>query len=275
MAMIAAIKVMTKKHSKKVVLTAATLGLCLVNSVALASAASTKLNTFTPQQKVAIEQIVHDYLVANPTVLIEATQALQIQQQRDMMTKATSSIKANAQALFNHDASPVIGNPKGSVTLIEFFDYQCSVCQRMAPVVKSLMKNNPNLRVVLKQWPIFGKVSADAAKAGLAAVKQNKFDAFYEALVMNTGHLTDGKILSIAKSTGLDTAQLEKDMKNPAFDTELKDNLKLAEALHLVGTPAFIIAKTPDGVYHDAKTYFVPGGASEDTLKELIEKAQG
>ena len=113
-----------------------------------------------------------------------------------------------------------------------------------------------------------------AAQAVLAAVKQNKADALYEALITNTGHLSQAQILSIAKSTGLDTTQLEKDIATPTSATELKNNLKLAEALRLVGTPAFIIAKTPNGIYHDAPAYFVPGGASEATLKELITKAQ-
>lgn len=268
------IKAMVKKNGKKIALSVATLGLCLLNQVALANAASNTVSTFSPAQKVAIEKIVHDYLVAHPTVLIEATQALQIQQQKDMMSKAEAGIKAHASDLFNNVQSPVIGNPKGTVTLVEFFDYQCSVCQRMAPTIGNLIKNNPNLRVVFKQWPIFGKVSADAAKAGLAAVKQNKFAALYEGLINNTGHLSDEKILSIAKTAGLDTVQLEKDMADPAYDKELQNNLKLAEALRLVGTPAFIIAKTPDGVYKDGHPYFVPGGASEDTLKELIAKAQ-
>lgn len=269
------IKAMAKKNVKKIALTAAALGFGLLNQVALASATSSTISTFSPAQKVAIEKIVHDYLVAHPTVLVEATQALQIQQQKDMMSKAESGIKANGKDLFNNVDSPVIGNPKGSVTLVEFFDYQCSVCQRMAPVIKDLVKNNPNLRVVLKEWPIFGQTSANAAKAGLAAMKQNKFDALYEGLiVIQEGHLTDDKIMSIAKTAGLDTVQLEKDMNNPAFDKELKNNLRLAEALRLVGTPAFIIARTPDGVYHDAHAYFVPGGAGEETLKELIAKAQ-
>lgn len=246
------------------------LGLGLLNQVAWADAAST---TFTSAQKTAIEHIVHDYLVAHPTVLIEATQALQKQQQKEMMSKAESGIKDNAKALFNLPISPVIGNPHGNVTMIEFFDYQCSVCQRMAPTVRDLVKSNPNLRVVMKQWPIFGKTSEYAALAALASVKQNKFDAYYEALIMHPGHLSQEKTLSIAKSVGLNTVQLEKDIKDPALANELKNNLKLAESLRLVGTPAFIIAKTPNGVYTDGKTYFVPGGASEETLKDLIQQA--
>lgn len=261
---------MTTRRSKLRILLATLLGLSALNQTALAAAT----NTFTPEQKTAIEQIVHDYLVAHPTVLIEATQALQKQQQQEMVSRAESAIKDNAKSLFNQAESPVIGNPKGNVTLIEFFDYQCSVCQNMAPIIDNLIKNNPNLRVVFKEWPIFGKTSAYAAKAALASVKQGKFAAFYNALITNQGHLTQEKILILAKTVNLNVEQLKKDIKNPAFDAELKHNLKLAEAMRLIGTPAFIIARTPNGVYTDNKTYFVPGGAQEETLQELIKKTE-
>ena len=262
-----------KKHTKLKLTTliAATLGLCVLNQTALASAAS---NTFTPDQKVAIEKIVHDYLVGHPTVLIEATQALQIEQQKNMISKAQSGIQANAKALFNEPISPVLGNPKGNVTIVEFFDYQCNVCQRMAPVISHLINNNSDLRVVLKEWPIFGKTSDYAAKAALAAVKQNKFPAFYNVLMSNQEHLTQAKVLSLAKSVGLNTADLEKEMNNPALDKELKANLKLAEAMRLAGTPAFIVAKTPSGVYTNSKASFVPGATSEESLQELINQAK-
>lgn len=263
-----------KKRSKQTVLSAAILGLCCLNQVACATVAGSTSSTFTPTQKVAIEQIVHDYLVGHPSVLIEATQALQMQQQKDMVSKAESAIQSHAKALFNTSESPVVGNPKGNVTLVEFFDYQCGVCQRMAPIIKNLIKSNPDLRVVMKEWPIFGATSDYAARAALASAKQHKFDAYYDALVMNEGHLSEEKTMSLAKSVGLDTDQLKKDMSDPIFAKELKNNLTLAEAMHLVGTPAFIIAHTPDGVYTNAKTYFVPGAASEASLNELIQKAK-
>jgi protein-disulfide isomerase len=256
------------KLNKIVAFSLATLGLCFSYHSALAANTA----TFTPEQKAAIEKIMHDYLVAHPTVLIEATQALQKQQQQEMVSNAESAIKKNGKSLFNEPASPVLGNPKGNVTLVEFFDYQCNVCQRMAPTIDSLIQKNPNLRVELKQWPIFGATSEYAAKAALASVEQNKFSPFYQALITAKGRLDESRVLAMALKVGLNTEQLKKDMKNPSIDKELANNLKLAEAMRLAGTPAFIIAKTPNGIYANAKTSFVPGGASESSLQELIKK---
>lgn len=240
-------------------------------------AATAESTTFSPKQQAAIEHIVHEYLVAHPVVLLEAAQALQKQQQKDMTSKAQSAIKSSSKALFNEPASPVIGNAHGNVTLVEFFDYQCSVCQRMAPIVNEVMKKHPELRVVMKEWPIFGEASQYAAKATLASVKQNKFLPFYKALIANSegqeGHLTTDQVDAIAKSAGVDVAQMQAEMKSPVYDNELANNLKLAEAMHLVGTPAFIIAKTPNGIYNGSKAFFVPGGASEDSLNQLIQQA--
>lgn len=264
---------MINKITKSAIVIALGLGFMSQTSLA-ATAAST---TFSPKQKVAIEQIVHEYLVAHPVVLLEAAQALQKQQQKDMTTKAQSAIKNSSKALFNEPASPVIGDAHGNVTLVEFFDYQCSVCQRMAPVVNELMKKHPELRIVMKEWPIFGEASQYAAKATLASVKQDKFLPFYEALITNSegqeGHLTTDQVDAIAKSAGVDVAQMQQDMKDPAYDNELTNNLKLAEAMHLVGTPAFVIAKTPNGVYSSGKVFFIPGGASEESLSQLIQQA--
>ncbi len=264
-------KTSIKNFSKISALTLTALGLFSLNQMAYAEVTAASAS-FTPEQTVAIEKIVHDYLVGHPTVLIEATQALQMQQQKTMMTNAEAAIAKNGKELFNLPGSPVIGNPKGNVTLVEFFDYQCDVCQRMSPTVDALIAKNPQLRVVFKQWPIFGETSNFAAKAALASVKQGKFTAFYQGLITAKGRLDQGRILSIALKAGLNTDTLKKDMEDPALQKELDNNLKLAEAMRLVGTPAFIIAKTPNGVYVDGKASFVPGGASEESLQELIKK---
>lgn len=259
----------TTKYNKIAALALTALGLCFQSTYVNAATAA----TFTPAQTTAIEHIVHDYLVAHPTVLVEATQALQMQQQKEMLSNAETAIQKNGKDLFNNAASPVIGNPTGNVTLVEVFDYQCDVCQRMAPTVEALIKANPQLRVVLKEWPIFGATSEYAAKAALASQKQGKFLPFYQGLMSSKGRLDEGRILAIALAAGLNTDQLKKDMKDTSYDKELANNLKLAEAMRLVGTPAFIIGKTSNGVYADAKTSFVPGGASESTLQELIKKS--
>jgi len=267
-----AFSLLNKKYNR---LIAAVLGAFLSFTISAESTASS-VNNFNTQQKEDIEQIIHDYLIENPAVLIEATKALQAQQQKEMVDRAHSVIQEHAQAIFSDPNSPIIGNPKGSVTLVEFFDYQCGVCKRMGPIIKNLIQKHPELRVVLKQWPIFGATSEYAAKAALASVRQNKFLPFYEALLDSKSRLTEDSILAIARSKRLYVNKLRRDLQNPAFTEELDNNLKLAEALRLIGTPAFIIASTPNGVYiNDTdKTAFVPGAASEEALSQLIQKAQ-
>jgi protein-disulfide isomerase len=224
-------------------------------------------------QKQAIEKIVHDYLVSNPEVLLEASQALQQKQQQTMQKQAQSAILENATQLLS-DQYTVSGNPKGQVTLVEFFDYQCVHCKKMAAVINNLVKNNSNLRVIYKEFPIFGKSSDMASKAALAAAIQNKYLLMHQALLAQEKPLNDKIIEQIAKSIGLNMKAFKTDITSKAVNEALEANRKLAEQLHLAGTPAFIIASTPKGTLKaDTKPDFIPGAASSDTLQELIKKA--
>lgn len=242
-------------------------------STMLTAPAVMAADAMNAQQKKAIETIVHDYLVSNPEVLIEASQALQKKQQNTMQAQAQSAIIENAQTLFAGN-STTVGNPKGDVTVVEFFDYQCIHCKKMAPVMSELVDNNKNLRVVYVEFPIFGKSSEIASRAALAAAMQNKYTPFQKALLKQDKKLTKGSILKIAKSVGLDMKQLEKDMQSDNISKILQDNRKLAEAMRLMGTPAFVIASTPNGKFKEGSDpTFIPGAASKESLKELIKKA--
>lgn len=225
------------------------------------------------QQK-QMEQVIHDYLVSHPEVLVEASQALQQKQQHEMQTQAQSAIIEHAQPLLKGDLT-VAGNPKGDVTLIEFFDYQCIHCKKMKPVVASLVEKNKNLRVIYKEFPIFGKTSEFASQAAVAAAKQGKYAAMQDALLKLDKPLDEAMVMNAAKSVGLNTEQLKKDMDSKEVKDELAANRALAEKIHLMGTPAFIIASTPMGKF-DVKTKpsFLPGGASETTMQDMINQAQ-
>jgi len=230
---------------------------------------------FSPQQQKAIESIVRDYLVKNPEILVEVSQALQQKQRSEMMNQAKTAIDGNAKALFSAK-SPTIGNAKGNVTLIEFFDYQCGHCKKMAPVLSQLVKNDSNLRVIYKDFPIFGKSSDVAARAALAAQKQGKYKALHDKLINAKQRLSTQIVMQAAKSAGLDVTKLKKDMESPEIKAELKANMQLAEKLRLMGTPAFIIASTPNGQFKaGGKSFFVPGAASEEALQDLIKQAGG
>jgi protein-disulfide isomerase len=230
-------------------------------------------DTMTDAQKKDIEKVVHDYLVNNPEVLIEASQVLQQKQQQTMQQQAQAAIKENAAQLFS-DNWTVVGNSKGNVTLVEFFDYQCIHCKKMTLILSELTKKDKNLRVIYKELPIFGKNSEIASRAALAAGMQGKYQAMHDALLKQEKRLNEQLVLSAAKSLGLNMSKLKTDMNSKAVANALRVNRELAEKLHLMGTPAFIVAATPAGTLQEGSTpSFIPGAASEETLQELINKA--
>ncbi|KTC84872.1 DsbA family protein [Legionella brunensis] len=251
-------------------LTAGVLATAVVSPSAIAASASSDAMSAT--QKKEIEKVIHDYLVNNPEVLLEASQALQQKQQQAMQEQAQAAIKDNANQLLN-DNLTVVGNPKGNVTLVEFFDYQCIHCKKMAPVISELIKKDNNLRVVYKEFPIFGKSSDMASRVALAAAMQGKYKEMHEALIKQDKRLNDQVVMDTAKSIGLDMTKLKADMESKTVTDALDANRQLAEKLHLMGTPAFIIAATPAGQLKSNSTpTFIPGAASEESLLEIIKK---
>lgn len=249
----------------------AMIGLMSLSLVGGVNAAQT---SFSSKQQTDIESIVKNYLVKNPEILLEVSKSLQQKQQKDMQEQAASAIDANGDTLFDHQ-SPVVGNQKGNVTLVEFFDYQCVHCKRMAPVISKLLKEDSNLRVVYKDFPIFGKGSSFAAKAAIAANMQGKYQALHDALLSKKQRLSPSIVLQAASSIGINTTKLKADMKSKAVEDVLKNNMKLAESLRLMGTPAFVVAYTPNGKFaHGNKSFFVPGAASEGALQSLIKEVQ-
>ncbi len=243
-------------------------------AVAMTSpAAVAATDTMSDAQKKAIENVVHDYLVKNPEVLVEVSQVLQQKQQKNAQDQAKSAVLDNANALFNGTVT-VVGNPTGKVTLVEFFDYQCIHCVKMAPALANLVKKNPDLRVIYKEFPIFGDSSVTASKAALAAGMQGKYVQMHDALLKAGKRLDDKTVMAKAKSVGLDMGKLKKDMDSKEVAAMLDANRELADKMHLQGTPAFVIASTPAGKFNaKSEPTFIPGGSSEDVLQGMIKKA--
>jgi protein-disulfide isomerase len=174
-------------------------------------------------------------------------------------------------ALFR-SASPVAGNPHGKITIAEFFDYQCSHCIAMAPVLAAIIKANPDVQVVFKEFPILGDMSTLAARAALAVNKQNKalYYPFHHALMTTDRPLTQNIILNIANSMGINISQLETNINSSSVTQQLNNNQALARRLGLNGTPAFFFAKTQDpSDYH-----FVLGDMSQSDMQAAIDKAK-
>lgn len=196
---------------------------------------------FTEAQKKEIGEIVRQYLLDNPNVLLEVSQALDAQQKDAEAKQRATALQASAEQLFRSPHDHVAGNPKGDVTIVEFFDYNCGWCKKGFTEITSLIGQDKNLRVVLKEFPIFGGDSDYAAMAAIAARKQNKYWELHSALFSHEGKVTAAVVDDLAKQVGLDLDRLKADMKSPEVAQILADNHALAQSLAINGTPAFII----------------------------------
>ncbi len=216
-----------------------------------------------PAQREQIETIIHDYLLKNPDVLVDALHAAQDKLDHAADAKSSQAVAAHRQQVFNDPATPAAGNPKGDVTLVEFFDYRCPYCKQVQPAIEALLKEDPKLRILYEEFPILGPVSVTAAHAALAAKLQGKYQAFHDAMMTARGNITDDSVYQVAGEVGLDVARLKRDMASPAVAQQVKANLALADALDIRGTPAFIVGD-----------HVVPGAVDVDGLKKFVAQAR-
>jgi protein-disulfide isomerase len=232
-------------------------------------------DTISPAQKTQIETIIHDYMLKNPEVIIQSIQAMQQKAADAMRSHGAEAGLKNANALVASALDPVEGNPQGKVSVIEFFDYQCPHCVDMMPVFKALVKDNPDVRVVYKDFPIRGPLSSYAAKAALAANKQGKYIEFHDALMKAAPNkLTEAKIDDIAKTLGLDLKKFKSDMNSDAVTAQIKGNYKLAQDIGIMGTPAIFVFKTTLPKDADATAInFIPGQVDEKFLLDAVTQA--
>lgn len=219
--------------------------------------------SFSDAQKKEIGEVVRQYLMENPEVLLDVSKALEAKQQEREAAQRTEVLKSSAKQIFHSPADYVAGNPKGDVTMVEFFDYNCGWCKKGFPEVMSLIDKDPNLRFVLKEFPIFGGDSDYAAMAAIAAKKQNKYWELHKAMFMHEGKVTKAVVDELATKHGLDLAKLKADMKDPSVAQELAENHELASALNINGTPGFII---------DDKVS--PGYLPADGLAQMIDEVR-
>ncbi|HZD89852.1 MAG TPA: DsbA family protein, partial [Pseudolabrys sp.] len=199
--------------------------------LALAVPQSLRAAEFSPAQRGAIEKIVHDYLVKHPEVLQEVMGELEKRQQAAETEKHKAAVKANAKLLFNSPDEVVLGNPKGNVTFVEFFDYNCGYCKHAMSDMLTLLKSDKKLRVVLKEFPVLGPGSVEAARVAVAVrmLAPQKYLEFHTKLLGGRGHADGARALAVAKEIGLNMDQVKKDMKSPEVQKTLKQDFKLAE----------------------------------------------
>lgn len=208
---------------------------------AFAMTAPVFAESFSAEQKTEMEKIVHDYLLEHPEILRDMANKLDLNDKKREADVRGGSLKNKAAEIFRDDTDPVVGNPKGDVTLVEFFDYNCGWCKKSIVELQSLVQKDKNVRVVMKEFPIFGADSEYAARAALASVRQGKYWEFHQALFASESKVTIEVTDQIAVEVGLDVAQLKKDMADPAIAANMQRTQILAQTMLITGTPAFII----------------------------------
>jgi protein-disulfide isomerase len=222
---------------------------------------------FSAPQKSEIERIIREYLVTHPEVLQDAIAELEKRQTAAEAEKIKAAVAGNAETLFNSGRQVVLGNPAGNVTMVEFFDYNCGYCKRAMADMLELLKTDPNLKVVLKEFPVLGAGSIEAAKVAVAVRMQDKdgkkYLEFHQKLLGGRGQADKSRALAVAKDIGLDVKRIEADMESAEAKVSLEESLKLGEQLGLSGTPSYIVG-----------TDVVVGAVGLDTLRTKVSAAR-
>ena len=218
---------------------------------------------FNDSQRQEMGSIVRDYLLSHPEILQEMSQTLEQKQKLAEDEQRKDGLVKYANQIFRDKSDYVAGNPKGNVTMVEFFDYNCPWCKKDFPDVMALIDEDKELKVVLKEFPILGPDSEYAAKAAIAAGKQGKYLQMHTALYLHEGRVTPEIVDEIAAAQDLDMEQLKRDMEDPKTAEIITRNRDLAQLLAINGTPAFII---------DDK--LIPGYLPKDELASTIKEVR-
>jgi protein-disulfide isomerase len=199
---------------------------------------------FSPSQKSQIETILREYLLKNPELLQEAMSELEKKQGVAQAEKAKTAVSSNASLIFNSPRQVTLGNPNGNVTMVEFFDYNCGYCKRAMTDMMEMLKD-PNLKVVLKEFPVLGAGSVEAAQVATAVRMQDKtgkkYLDFHQRLLGGRGQADKARAMAAARDAGMDMARIEKDLGSNEVKESLQESFKLAESLGLNGTPSYVI----------------------------------
>jgi protein-disulfide isomerase len=239
------------------------LALPIAAALLFAWPATAPAQTFSADQRQQIESIIKDYLIAHPEVMQDVLAAVDKHQKETDAAKAAATIKANQATLFNSPHEVVLGNPNGTITAVEFFDYNCAYCKRALPDMMKLLQTEPNLKFVLKEFPVLGPGSVDAAHVAVAARMQDptgtKYIEFHQKLLGGRGVADLTRALAVAKEVGFDMTRLQKDMNSLEVKTTIDEDMKLAEAIGVDGTPSYVIGNQ-----------LVVGAVGFDELKQKL-----
>lgn len=210
-----------------------------------------------------VKELVLEAIRENPEIVLEAVQLYEQREQERQALAAADLLSENRDVLENDPNAPVLGNPNGDVTVVEFFDYNCPYCRRAMPQLETLLDEDPNVRLVYREWPILGEGSVFAARAALASREQGRYEEFHWALMGMNGRAEEQSVIAIAQEIGLDIAKLRRDMESPSIDEHFAKSVELSRALGFNGTPSFVIG--------DA---LIPGVIEADQMIRLAQEAR-
>jgi protein-disulfide isomerase len=218
---------------------------------------------FTPQQRDEIVGIIRDALKRDPSILRDAVIALQADDARQQSQAQAGALKEMEPMLARAPGDPVAGNPNGKVTVVEFYDVRCPYCRRMIPTMASLLKANPDIRLVYKDLPVLGPASLLGARALLAAQKQNAYLPMHDAIMAGPPDVTEDSLHALAGRLGVNWDRLQADMKAPDVQARIDANLAMAHRLELQGTPAYVVGTT-----------LLPGAVELAELQDAVTAAR-
>ncbi|MCA0871414.1 DsbA family protein [Seohaeicola saemankumensis] len=213
-----------------------------------------------PLDEARVKELVLEAIRENPGIVMEAVALLEAQKATAQDAARVTALETERDRIERDPNAPVLGNPEGDVTVVEFFDYNCPYCRRAMDEVKGLLAADQNVRLVYREWPILGDGSVFAAKAALAAREQGKYEEFHWALMGMQGRAEESSVMRIAEMVGLDTDKLRRDMKAPEVAEHIETSMQLSQALGFNGTPSFVIGDQ-----------LVPGLVEKRQLAEIVD----
>jgi protein-disulfide isomerase len=240
----------------------------LAIALALTAAIPVRAQSFSNDQRGEIERIIREYLLAHPELLQEVMSELEKRQTAADAEKHQAAVKELAATIFSSPRQVTLGNPQGDVTVVEFFDYNCGYCKRAMGDMLELIKGDGKLKFVLKEFPVLGDGSVQAAQVAVAVRMQDKtggkkYLEFHQKLLSGRGSVDKARALAVAKEVGLDVGRIEKDLASDEIKATLEESYKIAEALGMNGTPSYVVGSD-----------VVVGAVGLKTLKEKVNNAR-
>ena len=227
------------------------IAICLVLTTMVPSLARADLDA---TDRATLNSIIEDFIRNNPEIVRDTLIALAAREEAERKQTGLAKVR-------DDQGDPVMGNANGTITLYEFSDYNCGYCKRVFEPIQQLVRDNPDVRLVIKEFPILSQSSLVAAKAAIAAEMQGKFGDYHIAMMTYRGQITDAVVMRMAAQAGVDIEQLKSDMESPKTMAIIQRTREAAAALEINGTPALVVGDT-----------VVPGAIGLDELVKLIAK---